>query len=545
VLFPFSDDVFAQNDPLRRTLSIIYALAVICLVLRLSRWKESPYPIKLALFSAAWFFIAMVPTFQVFELTANLHGSRYVYLGSAPLCLLMSALFYPFLTNQLTDLKTALLRAASQGINVALVASFVLITYMNNQPWVIAGNQLRELAAALMQQVNALKSNQKVVLLNLPNEYKGAHMLYNAATLAVLLQPPFTPKNICDRVITLEPTMFGEADLLNFARLQKMLAHPESFVFLKWQSPLMEESLDGKAELCSSSDKKCHPPLTIMHLPYAPSGRMEELGPLTHDIGETALAKFEVSNSDLIASPELNIGSISPLFLEVTISCHGQNASTGAKAGPATTSDPPALIGLSWLGEENTKGLSQNCLSLPLVPDGEWHSYLFDVSEHKSWLMSKLIKQVRLSLWGGPFQCQIQSARLIPANQVIPMLSAQPASEEPGSGLNEDAGGVCYPNGAVAFFKYDARQIKGAKAVMYEITKPNFWFEHVSGTFNDQSFSASTALRGTLPQLCGARQSIACHLPGGFYEMRVAAVDEKGNMVGKTSYPIVFQIGSL
>ncbi len=42
----------------------------------------------------------------------------------------------------------------------------------------------------------------KYFILNIPQSYRGAHMLYNGATMSVMLRPPLADKDIVDRIYT-------------------------------------------------------------------------------------------------------------------------------------------------------------------------------------------------------------------------------------------------------------------------------------------------------------------------------------------------------
>ena len=91
---------------------------------------------------------------------------------------------------------------------------------------------------------------------------------------------------------------------------------------------------------------------------------------------------------------------------------------------------------------------------------------------------------------------------------------------------------------------YDATKIKNAKAVRYEISAPDSWFEHYSGTLRDTASSEHIADSGKLDALQSSNARIgldALKVPG-FYEFRIMALDANGKATGYVSNPINFQI---
>jgi hypothetical protein len=116
----------------------------------------------------------------------------------------------------------SLARTFSLALCAILVFSFARITAQNNLVWVQAQRELKQFRKALEETV--LKTpDKKIALLNIPQSLKGAHMLYNAATMSVMLSPPLSQGDVGKQIPTFEPALFGDAELIKAGRVREML----------------------------------------------------------------------------------------------------------------------------------------------------------------------------------------------------------------------------------------------------------------------------------------------------------------------------------
>lgn len=237
VLFPVNQEVFGANHKLYKALKNIYGLAIINLVLsafwlRGKRWQPV---IRLALFCAIWFVIDLAPTYQVWNLLENLQGGRFAYFATTPLMLFLALLMLlPWLLIDFESIKTNTNRVLTFCAAIALtmlVATYGQITWAHNQVWVKAQREVQKFREAL-DQVSKEHSGQ-IAILNIPQSYKGAHMLYNAPTMSVMLKPPLTGSDIRERVITFEPATFGDANLVQSLRLKDLVSQGNNY-FYQW-----------------------------------------------------------------------------------------------------------------------------------------------------------------------------------------------------------------------------------------------------------------------------------------------------------------------
>ncbi|MBZ0187719.1 MAG: hypothetical protein K8F91_15850, partial [Candidatus Obscuribacterales bacterium] len=252
IMFPLNAEVFAGNQLWLNCLRIILGLSLFSFVINLLISRSKPTILKAVCFSGAWFAIVMLPTIPVWNLTGTLQSSRFIYLGTAPLAILLSLAICPLSRrgrrSTTSQGKTELTLRISQDflkgltavLSVSLIALLTSITLKNNAPWVHAGKELTALQKDLAGTLNSMPEKKKLALLNLPDRYMGSHMLYNGSMLKVLMEPPLTETNLSDRIVTFEPALYGDSDLIVTSRLRAIVAAPDRFDLYRWRRDILK-----------------------------------------------------------------------------------------------------------------------------------------------------------------------------------------------------------------------------------------------------------------------------------------------------------------
>ncbi|MBX9668938.1 MAG: hypothetical protein K2X93_15035 [Candidatus Obscuribacterales bacterium] len=558
VLFPLNVEIFTPIKRWVRPLSFLYFLSLLLFIARMFAQKNRVAVLRLLFFSALWFLIVMAPAVPVWNLTETLQGSRFIYMGTAPLSLFLAVLLSPFNladpsaenASRLEDLaveqtaigasssrslsiSTALVGMLVDGLSVisaiALVGIYGYIVCENNNAWVKAGNELRLLQHALVSQFNQSRSDVKLALLNLPHRYKGAHMLYNAATMSVMLAPPLADRDFTTKIATFEPVLFGDEDLVRISRLRKMVEAGSAIEFFRWDR--------DKKELCRVEIKP-----DAGHLQFAHFG--QDLEPIDVDargnhIGKgsgqstasSALPQGRLLSSEYtLISPAIDLQPSGTDFLDI---CIAATPTKGLASGPANV---PVVVEWSTDESDNMDPTRSLITTVPL--DGKAYRMRLHVSQHKKWLAHGRIH--RLGFLSPAPGAEVKVFGLALARGV----DAIAALEANSKGFREDASGVVRAGGNLGRFTYDVSQIAGAKGVLCEISKPNAWFEHYTDTYRDAQPSPKALKSWTEKELSKVDATIDLKkLAGaGFYEIRVAAVDDNGSIIGYFSDPIMFQL---
>jgi len=229
-------------------------------------------------------------------------------------------------------------------------------------------------------------------------------------------------------------------------------------------------------------------------------------------------------------SPELGIPSTATDFVDVFVSAMPQSKKQNSK-------DPNILI-LAWsdssgsLPPPDAKPLFQ-----ALVLDGKIHRYRFAVSEHKSWVACTHIKRIKLCVGPGPCDWRLERVELVNGKSEIPCLSCDRST------VVENNAGLCSLKEPVGGFFFDVSSIPGAQGVAVELSKPNAWFEHYSGTFRDKKLTGHQLKFWQIDKTKGKFQVAAETFPAaGYYQLRIAATKTDGVVIRYVSDPINLHI---
>ncbi len=524
VIFPLNAELPGSVHRLVRTLKLLYEIALALVAVRivillacdrLKQWAGWLF------FALGWFVIALAPTYQVWNLTETLQGSRFIYMGTAPLCFFLALLISPMQYTPSHKSWQSVANGSLALLSVAILFCFMQMTYQNNGAWAQASRGVRAFREGIEEAFKNLSTDKALVVLNIPQRYQGAHMLYNAATLSVLLRPPLSPADYNSRVFTFEPITFGDADLINSARLRNMLttaptspnqpsagapaslpASTHRYEFVKW---------DAQAQ-------KFMP----LHLVPARETRSIQGWNMTDNPEEPGMT--------WLVAPVIDVPSTATDFVDLTLVLD-QKPVAGSVAM------------MSWNTQSDPIFRKERTLVVPFN-DANPTKLRFNVSEHKSWTLSETIHQLKFQL---PAHVTISKLNLTTGDGEIPQLEADAVRKnDSGRTMAPDVAGICRPGNVLGYFSYDASKVAGADHVVIEVSKPDSWFEHYSGTLRDKRLSQEISLADVSKDLQRTGCAIAAKRLGrpGFYQLRVSAVDKKGNLVGYPSDPLNLQFSS-
>lgn len=509
LLLPFNDLVTEPSNKIRLVFKLMTGAALVIAVARaiLSKRKISAFPFSISPFlplGLIWLVIALAPTVQVFDITAILQGGRFVYLATAPVVLIIASLIFGAGDEKKNHGHISLLPLLSTALAALFTISYAFIARQNNQPWVEASRGVNSLRAGVEAALTGRPKDMKVALLNLPPHQKGAHMLYNASMFGVTLKPPLTKEDLSERIITFEPVTFGDANLIGRTRLRNLLADKNLAGVFVWDST-EQELLPMKGW---HSIALCAPRQTF------------ELG------GGNAV--LEDANQ-IFQSPAIDAPSTDFDFLDVTLKVEPKD--------PNKKLPENAILVLGWAGATHPIYAQERESVQPLKP-GE-NTYRFSVGELKSWVGEGKITGLTLNTSEKPCKINVKTVRFINADDEIPALSFAP-----GTKTYIDSNGTLYINKDLGPLIYDATKIKGAKYVRYEISRPESWFEHYTGTLRDKAPSDKAFDSGKLDDLSSTNAVVslkALKVPG-YYEFRILAMDAQDKPLGYVSNPINFQV---
>ena len=450
VFFPLNAEVFVPLKRAARPLLMIYSAGLVLFLVRFALARTRLLQLRVLAFAALWFFLVMLPTIPVWNLTETLQGSRFIYMGTAPLCLFLAALFSPIWNShdvEVSGSKDAdrkrragnsvpspivALGGLSSVIALALVGYYSFIVYGNNTAWVHAGRELKALRDALDTKVKELPDTDRLALLNLPHRYRGAHMLYNAATLSVLLAPPLNERDIVKRVATFEPVLFGDDDLVRISRIRPMIAPGNHNQFVVWKredkkldsielEPGIQEfrmdsvcqaltptdidargnaaQSDKALETTTNGDGSSQAANTSSKTDAARSqSEKDSANSQISGIGSSTVPNpdgFErteapvghlIYSGNRLMPPVMDIDPAGVDFLDACVSARMKNAGTAGGGGLASASAQTTPIIVDWNSSASGRYNAAQGLVTTVPLDGKMYRMRIHVSQHKKWL---------------------------------------------------------------------------------------------------------------------------------------------------------------
>ena len=505
LLFPFNAELISPYDPLVKNLRNLYKFGEVFLALRLILFRFSSGELKITALCIAWFLLALVPTYQVFNIAESLMCSRFAYFATVPFCLLLAVLLSPLWPEQ-----TGVRKAAGkwmQWIAVLLIvlfsSAYANTTLKNNRSWADAGKQVREFRSALAASLSLAGPEKNLVLLNSPQRLEGAHMIYNGAMLFVLLSEPLSKPSIADRVFSFEPPTYGDTELINVSRLRNLLKEKPEYQYCYWDI--------GSARLLNLNlDPQPAAPLS-----FALASLNDSLIKATDPLSST----ININSAEL----QLNAASVDFVSCDLTL---------------ASLPEQKANLNLFWASKNFPEFSAARCISLPAQFDGKQHTYVFPVSERKSWLAGEIIQQLRLQIptpngaSNGP---RLGQLKINSAEGLMPELKAQNMAV----GLD----GINRISEKKFEIRCDASRIPGCQSIRLELSKPNSWFEHYSGTLRDRQFSEHALKNYSKDGSAASFDFTRADFPtAAYYELRAFALDKDGKVIGFCSDPVNLQI---
>ncbi len=544
IIVPLSNAVFHEHSLYHIILFSTYFALLVLIVTKLIVSGTSRRWILLLMI---WTATVLAPIYQLWGLGVNLEGARFLFFLTIPLSLILPLLiFSPQLIRQVSDqpdernpsdisqLELRVLIPAVVILSLLIILD-TKIAAKNNIPWVHAGKQTK----ALLEQGQNLALNiapgKKAILLGLPKDVDGAHVIYNGATFNFIMSPPFSKNYYADRFMTFEPILFGNPDLINTSRLKQALLRTDltdSFVWCK--DKLIFEKLprlflptDPKVEIPELTIALPTPTTNVfpytrqrgqwqpnqdsLSIKHSESGTGVLIGPIkinpyTYDFMEIEAAGIPTLNGKQIAAfwPSQNENGKEPSTWK--------QKSTGL---PADTSSA-AQIEESKLPNPTASSINNIDTSI------EYKTYRIPLSRYWQWFTNGLLSNLYVEFPAAQ-SILIRNIRLLPDTGLVPKLSC--------AELEPDNRGVYQIGKKAARLEIDASRIKNISTVKLEFSKPNYFFEN----FDSDSEQAILASAFVTEPKCRFVLNPNFFNNGGYYQVRAIGLNSVGHLEGEWS----------
>lgn len=513
IMLPFPESITPQS---LLPHWIVGLSLVMCLFIGLLRLVARSNPVRWLVFLFAWMVTAVAPLAKLWGVGLDLETSRLLFFFTLGYSALWPVLMlHPPRAGTSYELPATANRSlAYVGAAVVFVmaATMAWATMETNVLWYKAGHELRKIWSDTVGLVNELKGNEKVIVLGIPKDYKGAHVNFNGSTFHHMLRPPWTEKPLSPRVITFEPFIIGPFEVINTTRLKMLLQDPTvkgPYVWKRATNRFESISFGGQTNLPES-----------LSLPFQPvqDGPVKGAAWRFEGKGSTKAIPDGIVMHDTVDGDALMIDglSLSPKefdFIEFDIDATLSQSDFRKLV--------PMAIGWNSLSVDTRRtDWVVEALNVPKLSGV--NKFRLQLSHYWNWFAVGEVKSIVMRLFGAD-TIEIKNVRLVKGTRLIPfitLLNREPLS----SGeyvLNDDS---------QINLIFDGRHIDGAAAAEIEVTRPNYFFDN----YLMGSGETPTAKRLVVKLTQGITPLDAKRLfpIPAYYEIRLRALDIQDRPVG-------------
>ncbi|MDR3617363.1 MAG: hypothetical protein P4L53_27650 [Candidatus Obscuribacterales bacterium] len=497
LLVPLHHDIYDANPGYR---GIVWAVLTVVTTLAAVRLIASRVSWKWYVFFLAWLATCAAPIFQLWGLAPNLEGARFYFFLTMPLSLILPLLlFYP--QDLRGDRSGKIVSIVGVAALLGLLVFYQKAAANTNMLWVHAGKEVARLSDVCQKMAAATTANERMIVLGIPQDNRGAHMILNGVTFDTMLHAPFAKEDCSRKFLNCAPVMYSPTDVINGGQFKSMLQMPDvlgAYVWSREKRDLikLENGQTATANL---------PPLLLSQADR-PSG-------------VSAGLEFV-----------FNLRNINPLdyqYLQFDIEQKGDPA-TAERVGS-----------VSWTGTQiiDPDTSKQNTANFFLSSHRNYRNFqteTINLGHHWRWYSAGQIQSLRIK-FPQSSGCSVRNVRLLPFAECAPMLTI--ASVSP---LD------IWPNPfmstvhlqPVTLQLTDARKALSS-SIRLELSKVNFFYDN----FEEQEkvdpvdrFIVISAQSGK-PQKIDLEKAFGAKpfLAHGFYQIRAVYIDGDKKPVGAPS----------
>lgn len=448
IILPVNEEVMTPS----KTLSQIAWIPYICaLVFAAIRCLVTPALTRYFLVFILWAVIAVLPTFQVWQIAPNLVGSRLFFLSSAALSLFFAFAFVP--GDDWIDKKASkVLSIAGSLILAFTMVFFCVISRSNMTPYI----EVAPLMTALQTQLDEKYTAQpgKFLLLNLPYDHKGAAMVTRPHYFEIMMRPPLARLPLSENIVTAEPEMPGDQRLYWREMLMDGIAKNPAARVIVW-SNADSKVLDWKQP--GGADNFIARFDNAAMLMFKPKKIRQENG-LNWHVFNSRYKQIERVHDGVNLYPGLDNPA---LDAETPIADANPLSIPLIKIKMTVNTEQPVerllhLIRFSWKQDQSilTKDKMAN-----LLQTGK-DEFECPVLNNKEWLLGGDVKAVGLSLLPCPYFVKLHSIEGVAENKCTPKLTLEKGAD----GKN--------------VLKLDSSEISGATSTLILVSRPDTNFDN-------------------------------------------------------------------
>jgi hypothetical protein len=497
LFFPFPLDLYAQGNSQEQALFGLYAGLAFLVLLRL---LANSLPWRALAFVFVWGLTLIAPIYRLFGLGANLEGARFCYFLSLALSTVIPLLILAP-ENKLP--RTLSLKLTALGLLVIAGICGVMdkCAYATNLLWLHAGKEVKAVCDDAIRISQNCQGDDKAILLGVPKQHSGAHMILNGPTLQMLLAPPFTKQEYWSPLLTFDPILFGDENLINGTRFRTLVNRPH------FQGPFVWNNLSKHFENISLSSSPDAAPIKFPLTGESPN----LVSPCVFGHGAYTMSdgtiRVVLPHNDDGVKLTATVNPLDYSFLKVSFRSSNNKIIL-----------PFLLRWQAAAGSKQISALSEaNFVEAKLAPEP---------TAGPNSLRTLYIPLARNWHWFSQSKITLTEVELLPASSVCPTID--------GAEKSNNYGVTSYSPGT----PLQIHSKLGANTVV-QLSRKEFFFDNLDASSAEEGILKSFELKGNSASL-----SIPAELlqHGGFYQLRAHALDENKNPVGDYSDTLTLSV---
>lgn len=436
---------------------------VTCVCIILIRLLAQARPWRWLMFLLIWMATAIIPLAKLWGVGMELETSRLLFFFT-----MAYSILWPVLLFHPPRLGAPYTLPASANRNLGIVSALVFIvmtltmtwaSYRTNTFWLVAGSELKSIWIQTQRLVEGLGKDEKVMVLGIPKDYKGAHVNFNGSTFHHMLRPPFTATKMADKVITFEPFIIGPFEVINTDRFKSLLQSP------KVKGPYVWDRNAGTFNPIKFGGQRGLP--EALTLPFRTSEETpvksiwKYHGKGTSEVRGNGLVMHDTDDGAALQIEKLDISPLEYDFIEFKI------------RGALKETDPrvlvPMAVGWNSMSVKKDRYENWSVMALNVPKMKENNEFRLHLSHFWQWFSAGTIKSFVIRLFEAD-TIEVSDVKLLKADKLVPFAGLKDL--EP---LNT---GEYVIGKDPLVLLFDGQNVPNASSVEIEITKPNYFFDN-------------------------------------------------------------------
>jgi hypothetical protein len=517
ILHPLNLEAFGPASQYYDVLTWFYVLLA---ALALANFSSKGLPWRWLLLIAVWLMTSLIPIYRLWGLGYDLEGARFLFFATIPLAMFWPVCLLGSDAGEDGDRSWRLLELISATSLAALVVVSTKIAYQNNIPWIHAGKETEACLRETQRLAEKIGEGKHAVLLGLPSERGGAHMILNSIIFNTMMAPPFSKTSYINRFVIFTPIFLGNLESINMQRFKQCLTSGDLAGVYVWQSSKLsfqELSVPDRAQLQGVA-----PNLAVS----SPNGQLGVL-PYTDERGfwktQDGVISVEGSTkgSGFLVSP-VKLNPFEYDYVQFDLSM------------PASPSPRRATV--YWKNGKQANGEWCNALNpvqclLPKFGGDAFQTVRIPLSSQWRWFSGGDVTGIRIELPSCP-QLKIRNFQIMSSRMVAPVISL--------NGASVNNMGVYALNGSGVELSIDGNLVHDCSKIGLEISKPNYFFENMSDDSDASAILHSLSQEGNNIKVTLANSLFP---EVAYYQIRAVCLNGQGAPVGEKSDPVTIYMG--